>query len=134
MVRNASAPKTGANRNRFSTPLTPGRHDGLGERWSTTDTTDMTPVDLLQLRSELADAPGFEDALIERVAQLNSFRHPCFAAVRDVYEEGAHLTVVSARASGQRVSELSGTKLPKAKRPAFVARLLQKATAALAAH
>src|SRR4051812_22167970 len=133
MVRNATAPKTGANSNRFSTPLTPGRHDGLGERWSTTDTTDSTPVDLLQLRSELADAPGFEEALIERVAQLNGFRQASFAPVREVYQEGARLTVVSARASGQRVSELSGSKLPKAKRPAFVARLLQKATPALAA-
>ena len=130
MVRNAGASPTGADSERFSAPLTPGRQDGFGERWLTVDVTDASPVELLRLRNELASAPGFEDALRDRIARLKGFSNASFALVRELHS-GPPLTVVTARITGQRLPELIG-KLPKAKRPAFVARLLQKTTAALA--
>jgi len=98
----------------------------------TVDVADASPVELLRLRTELASAPGFEDALRDRVAQLKGFTNTAFAPVREL-QSGPPLTIVSARVTGQRLSELTGNKLPKAKRPAFVARLLQKTAAALAA-
>lgn len=121
-----------ATGDRFSSPLIPGRQDGLGDRWTTT-AGDKSAVELLRIRSEVAATPGFADALRERVEQLTPFKDLAFATIRGLYEDGPELTIVATRVSGQRLSELTGRRIPPVKRPAFVARLLRKATGALAA-
>jgi hypothetical protein len=131
-MRNAGT-HTGTSGNRFSAPPTPGRPDGLGERWSAVAGNDGSPVELLHLRSEVSSAPGFEGALRDRVARLKGFTHPAFAPVRDLYQEDADLALVSSRVPGQPLSELTAREVPRSKRPALVARVLEQATSALAA-
>jgi hypothetical protein len=111
--------------------LVPGRRDGLGERWFTT-AADDSAVEVLRLHSEVTVTPGFEQALRDRVEQLSSFKDLGFATIRELYQDGADLMLVSTRVSGQPLSELTDRIAP-AKRAAFVARLLRKAAAALAA-
>jgi len=132
-MRNAGTSHPGTSGNRFSAPPTPGRPDGLGERWSAIAGHDGSPVELLHLRSEVSSAPGFEGALRDRVARLKGFTHPAFAPVRDLYQEDADLALVSSRVPGQPLSELTARDVPHSKRPALVARVLQQATSALAA-
>jgi hypothetical protein len=114
---------------RFPGPLAPGRVDGLGERWTTADSAD--PLELLRLRGEVVSAPGFELALRDRVKALANFKDPAFVTVRELVQDGDHLTLVSTRGAGQRLSDLS-TKIAKGRRVAFVTRLLRDATRALA--
>jgi len=132
-MTNADTSHAGTQGIRFGAPLKPGRRDGLGERWSTVLTADGSHVELLELRAEAATAPGFEAALRDQIAQLKSFKDPAFATVRELYRDGEILTIVSALVPGQRLSELTPRDVPKARRPALVARLLQQATPALAA-
>src|SRR5688572_30840524 len=117
----AGAPRSTAAESRFTGPLSAGHVDGLGERWVT---ADPEPVELLRFRGEVATAPGFEDALRQRVAALADFKDAGFAAVREVLQDSDHLTLVSTRVSGQRLSDLLG-RIPKAKRVSFVTRLLR---------
>jgi hypothetical protein len=112
-------------------PLTPGLIDRFGERWATTD-ADGTAFELLRFRAEVAAAPGFEDALRERVAALRDFRDPAFPAIHEVTRDGDQVTLVTAAVAGQRLSEIA-VRLGKAKRLPFVTRLLRDATRALAA-
>ena len=123
----AGAPRSTAAESRFTGPLSPGQVDGLGERWTT---ADPEPVELLRFRGEIATTAGFEDALRQRVAALADFKDPGFAAVRELVQDGDHLTLVSTRVAGQRLSDLLG-RIPKGKRVSFVTRLLRDATRAL---
>jgi hypothetical protein len=117
---------------RFGGPLTPGLVDRLGERWTTVDAVDSSPLELLRFRPEVATAPGFEDALRERVKLLNNFKDLSFATVRDIVKEGDRLTLISTRIPGQRLSDIA-SKISKTKRIAFVTRLLRDVTRALSA-
>jgi len=132
-MRNTSSSHAGTPGNRFSAPPTPGRADGLGERWWAVAGSDGSPVELLHLRNEVSTTPGFEEALRECVAKVKRFTHPAFAPVRDLYQEDADLALVSVRVSGQPLAELTPRDLPRSKRPAIVARILQQTTGALAA-
>ena len=132
-MRNASSSHAGPPGNRFSAPPTPGRADGLGERWWAVAGSDGSPVELLHLRNEVSSAPGFEEALRECIAKVKRFTHPAFAPVRDLYQEDADLALVSVRVSGQPLAELTPRDVPRSKRPAIVARILQQTTGALAA-
>jgi hypothetical protein len=130
MLNTAGASRSNPAESSFSGPLSPGRVDGLGERWTTADSSE--PLELLRFRGEVATAPGFEPALRERVKVLAEFKDLTFAAVRDVVQDGPHLTLVTTRVAGQPLSDLS-TKISKGKRVTFVTRLLRDATRALAA-
>ena len=124
----AGASPSNAAASRFTGPLAAGPVDGLGERWTTADATDA--VELLRFRGEVATAPGFEEALRERAAALADFADPGFAAIREVVQDGDHLTLVSTRVAGQRLSDLLA-RIPRGKRVSFVTRLLRDATRAL---
>ncbi len=129
MLKTAGASRANPAESPFTGPLSPGRVDGLGERWATADSDD--PFELLRFRGEVAAAPGFEKALRERVKALAGFKDPAFAAIRDVVHDREHLTLVTTRVNGQRVSDLSG-RIAKGKRVTFVIRLLRDATRGLA--
>ena len=127
-----TSPHAGATGARFTSPLIPGRRDGLGERWLTT-VSDGSAVELLRIDSEVTVTPGFEEALRDRVGQLASFKDLAFATIRELYQDGANLMLVSTRVSGERLSELTGRGIAPGKRPAFVARLVRKVLGALSA-
>ena len=85
-----------------------GLSDGVGDRLLMFDNSDAPSLELLRVRPELASAPGFEEALRERVQRLSRFRHPSFARVRAVenLEPDDGLAVVSNYTPGKRLSEL----------------------------
>ena len=128
LTNTAGAPRPSGSQ--FTGPLSPGQVDGLGERWTTADAPD--PLELLRFRSEVATAPGFEEALRARVSALTAFKDPAFAAIREVVQDGEYLTLVTTRVAGQKLSEIS-TRVSKGKRAAFVTRLLRDATRTLSA-
>ena len=113
---------------------TPGRSDGLGDRLLMFDNTDAISLELLRFRRELAHAPGFENALRDRVDNLAHFRHPSFPLIRAVVHlDDEDLTLVSAHTAGQRLSELPTGKLRKGLHPAVVTWMIREVTPALAA-
>jgi hypothetical protein len=132
LTNTAKAVPLDAADSRFGSPLVAGLVDRLGERWTTTDAADSTPLELLRFRAEVSGAPGFEDALRERVTRLASFKDLAFPAIREVVKDGEQLTVVTSRVPGQRLSEVA-PRISKAKRVTFVIRMLRDATRALAA-
>ncbi len=112
---------------------TPGTSDALGDRLLMFDNTGAASIELLRFRPELADAPGFERALRERVERLESFKNPTFSEVRRVQrlegEEG--LTLVSTHTPGKRLSEMfQGPR--SAVHPPFAAWLIRQLAPALA--
>jgi serine/threonine-protein kinase len=113
----------------------PGHSDGFGDRLLMFDNTGSEALELLRFRPELANIPGFEHALRERVRDLRSFNHPSFAPARAVehLDEGERLALVSVHAPGQRLSELFDKRPRKALHPRIVTWLLRELTPALAA-
>jgi hypothetical protein len=112
-----------------------GSSDGIGDRLLMFDNTGTPSLELLRFRPELAAAPGFEDALRERVERLQGFTHPCFPHARAVerLDGGAGLTLVSTFTAGKRLAEIF--RSPRARtgvHPAFAAWLIRDLTAALA--
>jgi hypothetical protein len=104
--------------------------DGVGDRLLMFDNSDAPSLELLRVRPELASAPGFEEALRERVQRLSRFRHPSFARVRAVenLEPDDGLAVVSNYTPGKRLSEL----LDQANGPRFAKALIRQLAPALA--
>ena len=107
-----------------------GLSDGVGDRLLMFDNSDAPSLELLRVRPELASAPGFEEALRERVQRLSRFRHPSFARVRSVenLEPDEGLAVVSNYTPGKRLSEL----LHQANGPRFAKALIRQLAPALA--
>ena len=107
-----------------------GLSDGVGDRLLMFDNSDAPSLELLRVRPELASAPGFEEALRERVQRLRGFRHPSFARVRSVenLEPDEGLAVVSNYTPGKRLSEL----LHQANGPRFAKALIRQLAPALA--
>ena len=107
-----------------------GLSDGVGDRLLMFDNSDAPSLELLRVRPELASAPGFEEALRERVQRLSRFRHPSFARVRAVenLEPDDGLAVVSNYTPGKRLSEL----LHQANGPRFAKALIRQLAPALA--
>ena len=107
-----------------------GLSDGVGDRLLMFDNSDAPSLELLRVRPELASAPGFEEALRERVQRLSRFRHPSFARVRAVenLEPDDGLAVVSNYTPGKRLSEL----LHQANGPRFARALIRQLAPALA--
>ena len=57
----------------------PGFADGFGLRERTGEAGTAELIETLRLREGLADAPGFDFALRERVSRLANFRHAYYA-------------------------------------------------------
>lgn len=108
----------------------PGLSDGLGDRLLMFDNSTAPSLELLRFRPELAQAPGFESALRERVQRLARFTHPAFARVRSVQrlEPDDDLALISNCTPGKRLSEV----LHRAGGPAFAATLIRQLGPALA--
>src|SRR5262245_3481859 len=106
-ARNAQADRAGASTG-LASWYVPGYPDGFGDRLLMFDNTSTPSLTLLRFHRTLAVAPGFEDALRERVQALRGFRHETFAAPRSVeyLDDGDALTLVSEHAHGQRLSEI----------------------------
>jgi hypothetical protein len=97
------------------------------------DNTDASSLELLRFRRELADAPGFDNALRDGVDRVSSVKHPAFPAVRAVvYLDDQDLTLVSAHVSGQRLSQLSKGSHQRPMHPALVTWIIREVTSALA--
>lgn len=89
-------------------PLAPGGFaDELGERSLSFNHATETLVETLRLRREFADAPAFESALRARVDRVGRLPHPAFATIQSVARHETGLLLVSAYASGRRLSELT---------------------------
>ncbi|MGE5360170.1 MAG: PEGA domain-containing protein [Bacteroidales bacterium] len=86
-----------------------GFSDPLGDRLLLFDNTSGAPLELLRLRAELSQVPGFEAAARDRAAVLAAFEAPHYARVCRVDrlpEPGGGLAVVSEGNQGQRLSEI----------------------------
>jgi len=113
---------------------TPGRSDAFGDRLLMCDNTDASSLELLRFRRELADAPGFDNALRDGIDRVSSIRHAAFPAVRAVvYLDEHDLTLVSAHVSGQRLSQLAKGTRQRPLHPALVTWIVREVTSALAA-
>lgn len=125
------APQSAATEPVSSTPrrdgrvFTPGFADGLGVRMLAFDPDTGSSVERLQFTPELGNAPGFERALRERVAELKQVHHPSIATIRAVDrlpDEG--LVIESKHTAGRRLSEL----FPQARGPVFALELIRHLT------
>jgi hypothetical protein len=107
-----------------------GLSDGVGDRLLMFDNSNAPSLELLRVHPELASAPGFEEALRERVQNLSRFRHPSFARVRAVeqLEPDEGLAVISNYTPGKRLSEV----LHQANGPRFAKALIRQLAPALA--
>ena len=114
---------------------THGVSDGLGDRLLMFDNTATASLELLRFRSDFAGAPGFEDALRERVERLAAFKHPAFAYARAVerLDDDEGLALISIHTPGKRLSEVfHGSQARTGLHPALVVWLIRELTAALA--
>jgi PEGA domain len=113
---------------------TEGVSDGVGDRLLMFDNSGNTSLELLRFRPELVAVPGFEEALRERIAELQAFTHPAFPQVRAVeHLEGGGLALVSTFTAGKRLAEIF--RSPRTRggvHPAFAAWLVRDLTTALA--
>ena len=94
------------------------------------DNSGAPSLELLRFHPHLAQTPGFENALRERVQRLGDFRHAAFAQVRSVkrLDPDDDLALVSNCTPGKRLSEV----LHRAHGPAFAAALIRQLAPALA--
>ena len=106
-----------------------GLSDGLGDRLLMFDNSSAPSLELLRFRPDLADTPGFEEALREQVRRLDGFRHPAFARVRAVQrlEPDDDLALISNCTPGKRLSEV----LHRARGAAFAAAVIEQLGPAL---
>jgi len=112
---------------------TEGISDGLGDRLLMFDNSGTASLELLRFRPELAATFGFEDALRDRVAELQAFRHPSFPDVRAVQHIDGRLALVSTSATGKRLTEIFRSPRGRAgAHPSFAAWLVRDLTSALA--
>ena len=90
---------------------TPGFRDELGERRLTLDPNAGASFEVLRIRKDWADAPGFEAALRARVDEVRSLPpHPSLGGVHSVERvDGLGLSLVSKHAPGRRLSAMAAT-------------------------
>ena len=108
---------------------TPGHSDPIGDRLLMFDNSGAPSLELLRFRSELGQAPGFEEALREQVDRLKDLQHPAFAQVRSVQrlEPDDDLALVSNYTPGRRLSEV----LKQTRGPEHAAALIRQLAPAL---
>jgi hypothetical protein len=83
--------------------------DGLGTRQTVIDHVRNEALEMLFLRPELTAVPSFEAVLRERVSDLATFRHGCYAQVRRVERldnASSTLVLVSDATAGVRLSKI----------------------------
>jgi hypothetical protein len=81
--------------------------DGFGTRSFSVDAVTSDPLEVLSFAPTLAAAPGFGEAVGERVARLARVRHAMYARVRKIERPSADaLLLYSDRVSGWRLSEV----------------------------
>ena len=81
--------------------------DGFGTRSFSVDAETSDPLEVLSFAPALAAAPGFGEAVGERVARLARVRHAMYARVRKIERPSADaLLLYSDRVSGWRLSEV----------------------------
>jgi PEGA domain-containing protein len=83
--------------------------DGLGTRQTVIDHARNEALEMLFLRAELTAVPSFEAVLRERVSDLATFRHGCYAQVRRVErldDAASTLVLVSDATAGVRLSKI----------------------------
>lgn len=106
-----------------------GLSDGLGDRLTFETNSGTTTSELLRIRPELGDAPGFEDALRASVEALGCL-DPSLATVQTAerIEQLGGLVLVSAHQCGRRLSEV----MPHASSVALAVALITEVGPALA--
>jgi hypothetical protein len=116
---------------RLASWYTPGLSDGIGDRLLMFDNSTASSLELLRFRPEFGRAPGFEEALRERVEALAAFVHPRIAKVRAVELLGDDdgLALISNHVTGRRLSEI----LQNAHGPQFAIELVRQLLPVLAA-
>ena len=142
-VGKTMTPRQNAAVNRWSRPDAPtplaswyteGVCDGVGDRLWMFDNSGTPSLELLRFHPLLATANGFEDALRERVDELDTFDHPAFSRVRAIQRlDSGDLALVSTFITGKRVSEIFHS--PNARtgvHPAFAAWFIRELTSAVA--
>jgi len=110
-------------------PVTPGLSDGLGDRLVTFDSATQSSIEMLRFKREFSDAPGFEEAVQDRLEELGRFQHPSIAAVRRLEALDDGLALVSTATPGRRLSEM----VHVARGAPFAIDLIQQLAPALAA-
>ncbi len=113
---------------------TEGVCDGVGDRLWMFDNSGTPSLELLRFHPLLATANGFEDALRERVDELEGFEHPSFSRVRAIQRmDSGDLALVSTFTTGKRVSEILNSPNARAGvHPAFAAWFIRELTSAVA--
>jgi hypothetical protein len=108
----------------------PAFSDGLGERQRAFDNATGATIEMLRLRKELGESPGFEAALRKRVDDLQRLLHPSLATLHGVERlpQDSTLALISNHVPGRRLSEI----LQSARGPVFAVELLRQLTPALA--
>jgi hypothetical protein len=81
--------------------------DGFGQRSFAVDQESNEPVEVLAFAPELASAPGFGEAVGERVAKLARVRHAMYARVRRIDRPAPDtLHLFSDRVNGWRLADV----------------------------
>ncbi len=113
---------------------TEGVCDGVGDRLWMFDNSGTPSLELLRFHPLLATANGFEDALRERVDELDGFDHTSFSRVRAIQRmDSGDLALVSTFTTGKRVSEILNSPNAQAGvHPAFAAWFIRELTSAVA--
>jgi hypothetical protein len=113
---------------------TEGASDGVGDRLLMFDNSGTPSLELLRFRPELVASPGFEDALRQRVEELEQFSHPAFPQIRSIERlEDGSLALVSTFTAGKRLGEMfRSARTRNGIHPAFAAWLIRELTTSLA--
>jgi hypothetical protein len=136
----STAPATETTQNTAHSPdrathpaprFTAGFADALGERVLMFDDTAGSSLELLRIKREISEVPGFEAALNQRIESVASVRHPALCVVKNAERRGAtnDLTLISKHTPGRRLSEI----LQAAKGAAFALDFLNQIGPAVAA-
>ena len=109
----------------------PGLSDGLGDRLLMFDNTDSPSLELLRFKKEFSSKPAFEEALRQRIRQVERLIHPAIGKVRALkwLADNEGLALVSDHVAGRRLSEV----IHDARGQGFAMELIRQLTPALVA-
>ena len=109
----------------------PGLSDGIGDRLLMFDNTDSPSLELLRFKKEFSSKPAFEEALRQRIRQVERLIHPAVGKVRALkwLADNEGLALVSDHVPGRRLSEV----IHDARGQGFAMELIRQLTPALVA-
>jgi hypothetical protein len=109
----------------------PGLSDGVGDRLLMFDNTGSPSLELLRFKKEFISKPAFEEALRQRIRQVERLIHPSIGKVRALkwLADNEGLALVSDHVPGRRLSEV----LHEARGQGFAMELIRQLTPALVA-